>query len=55
MKKVCQIINDKYTWLLRVDGEEIPFQTVGAATYFAAHYESLGYLIEWDHDKWKWN
>jgi uncharacterized protein YmfQ (DUF2313 family) len=45
MKK-CQIINSKFSWILKVDDEEIAFQGSRNADYFKKHYESLGYKVE---------
>lgn len=45
MKK-CQLINEKFTWILSVDGENIPFQGGHHVEYFKKHYESLGYTVE---------
>ena len=44
--KQCKIINLKFTWVLIVDNEEIPFQSGCNANYFKNHYESLGYKVE---------
>lgn len=46
-KPLCKIINDQFSWVLRVDGKEIPFQGLGNAEYFKEHYEKLGYEVEW--------
>ena len=42
----CIITNNKFCWILAVDGVEICFSTRAAAEYFAAHYNKLGYEIE---------
>ena len=50
--KVCRIINSRFCWLLVVDGQSIPFQSVSSAEYFKRHYTELGYQIfeEKDHE-----
>ena len=52
MKK-CKIINDKFSWVLDVDGKIIAFQGFDNAEYFAKLYSDLGYEIIWDKEKWK--
>jgi hypothetical protein len=52
-KKVCKLTNDRFTWVLEVDGEQIAFTGHSNAEYFAKHYSELGYEIVWDRDKWK--
>ena len=53
MKK-CKIIrNDKFYWVLKVDGKVIAFQGSDNAEYFANLYSGLGYEIVWDKEKWK--
>jgi hypothetical protein len=52
-KKVCKLIDDYFSWFLEVDGFSIPFQASTNARYFAKHYKSLGYKIEWVMDRWK--
>ena len=53
MKKTCKLVNDKFSWVMYVDGEVITFNGKYAALYFAKHYERLGYIIKWDMDKWR--
>ena len=45
MDKICKIINAKFSWVLEVDGEEIPFLWGTSAKYFKKHYEELGYKV----------
>lgn len=52
-KKVCKIINDKFSWIMEVDGMKIAFNGGTNAEYFANKYNEMGYFIEWDRDKWK--
>lgn len=44
--KICEIINSRFCWFLRVDGESISFQGSYNADYFANHYANLGYKVE---------
>lgn len=50
---ICKITNDKFSWVLQVDGKTIPFNGSDNADYFADLYTKLGYNIEWDKDKWQ--
>ncbi|NRA77300.1 MAG: hypothetical protein HRU18_03745 [Pseudoalteromonas sp.] len=50
---VCKITNDKFSWVLEVDGKIITFNGSDNADYFAELYTKLGYNIEWDRDKWQ--
>ena len=50
---VCKITNDKFSWVLEVDGKTITFNGSDNADYFAELYTKLGYSIEWDRDKWQ--
>lgn len=43
--KLCIITNAKFCWVLKVDGQEIPFNTAVSADYFEEHYKSLGYEV----------
>ena len=43
--KVCEIINEHFTWILKVDGHTIPFHGFETAEYFEALYSKLGYKI----------
>jgi uncharacterized protein YmfQ (DUF2313 family) len=52
MKK-CKITNDKFSWVLEVDGVVITFDGGSAAEYFEQHYTALGYEVEVDREKWK--
>lgn len=47
MHKICKLINTRFTWILEVDGENIPFNCHSSAEYFAKHYDELGYTVEW--------
>lgn len=49
---ICEIINDKFSWILKVDNREILFNGSDNAEYFAELYTKLGYEIVWDRDKW---
>jgi hypothetical protein len=51
-KKICKLVNDHFSWMLYVDDKKISFDGADHADYFAKHYESLGYTIEWDRDKY---
>lgn len=44
--KICEIINQKFCILLKVDGKEIALQCWIDADYFKQHYESLGYIVK---------
>lgn len=50
---VCKIINDKFSWVMQVDGRNILFQGGDNADYFAEVFTKLGYEIVWDKDKWQ--
>ena len=50
---VCKITNDKFSWVLEVDGKTITFNGSDNADYFAELYTKFGYNIEWDRDKWQ--
>lgn len=45
MKK-CIIIKGTLNWVMKVDGETIPFNTQSASDYFEKHYTKLGYYVE---------
>jgi len=47
-KKICKLINGRFSWIMNVDGEEILFQGLCTAEYFAKHYKKLGYKIKWE-------
>lgn len=53
MDKICKLVNDKFSWIMYVDNLAIPINGLLYAEYFAGHYKTLGYTIEWDRDKWK--
>jgi len=53
MNKICKLVNDKFSWIMYVDEEEIAFDGHHNADYFAQHYSDLGYAIEWDRDEWR--
>lgn len=44
-KKLCEIINSQFCWILKVDGVEIPFQGYDYADYFKEHYKKIGYKV----------
>lgn len=44
-KKVCRIINARFSWILSVDDQEISFQSMENADYFERHYAGLGYEV----------
>ena len=44
-KKICLIINSRFSYLLQVDGHEIAFTGLGNVEYFEEHYKSLGYEV----------
>lgn len=46
MIKICRLINERFSWILAVDGQEIPFQGGHNVDYFKNHYEKLGYTVE---------
>lgn len=46
MKK-CYLINGVHSWILSVDGREIPFAGGSYAIYFADVYKRLGYEVEY--------
>jgi hypothetical protein len=50
---ICKITNDKFSWVLEVDGKTVTFNGGDNADYFAELYAKLGYEIIWDKDKWK--
>lgn len=54
-EKICKIINESFSWVLKVDEREICFQGAHNADYFEEHYTKLGYKVERDNDKWKLN
>lgn len=43
--KLCRIINDRFSFILEVDGQSIPFNGSWNAEYFKEHYLKLGYTI----------
>lgn len=50
---VCEIINDKFSWVMKLDGHTILFSGIENANYFAETFKKLGYKIVWDKDKWQ--
>lgn len=46
MDKICKLINEKFSWILKVDGHEIVFNGSWNADYFEQHYSELGYKVE---------
>lgn len=45
--KMCKLVNGNFSWILEVDGKTIAFNGASNADYFAKHYESIGYKVEW--------
>jgi len=45
-RKECIIENAQFSYILRVDGQEISFQNGISADYFEKHYKKLGYKIK---------
>lgn len=43
--KECTIINSRFSYILKVDGYEIPFNGAGNADYFKKQYEGWGYTV----------
>ena len=43
--KECIIENAQFSYLLRVDGRIIAFQSSDSADYFEKHYRELGYKV----------
>ena len=50
--KICKISNGAFSWVLEVDRKTIYFQGSENAEYFGEVYTSLGYIVEWDREKW---
>lgn len=50
---ICKITNDKFSWVMEVDGKRILFQGGDNAEYFAELYTKLGYYVFVDKDKWQ--
>jgi len=50
---ICELINDVFSWVMKVDGKTIPFLDSNNADYFSDFYSKLGYTIIWDRDKWE--
>ena len=50
-EKLCKLTNARFSWILDVDGQTISFQGAINADYFAVHYESLGYKVEWEKEE----
>lgn len=48
--KECILLNGKFSWFLKVDGEKIPFDGRDNAYYFKKHYESLGYVVSFEKE-----
>lgn len=53
MDKICKLVNDRFSWIMYIDGQTISFDGGSNSHYFAKHYKELGYTIEWDRDKWR--
>ena len=45
-EKICILENAQFSWILKVDGVEIPFYYGSSADYFEEHYKSLGYTVK---------
>lgn len=45
MDKTCRLINDKFSYILEVDGYSISFQGHSSFLYFKELYAGLGYNI----------
>ena len=48
-KKMCKIINGRFSWILEVEDQMIVFQGYSSAEYFLHHYKKLGYDVEIDN------
>lgn len=46
-KKTCHIINDRFSYILEVDEQQIPFQGSHNAEYFEKHYLNMGYDVKY--------
>ena len=46
LSKLCEIVNARFTYILKVDGEAISFQGGCSTDYFVKHYRKLGYKIK---------
>jgi hypothetical protein len=44
-KKECVLVNGRFCWILKVDGQSIPFNQAASADYFEEHYRGLGYNV----------
>jgi len=45
-KQVCEIINEQFSWVMKVDGQVIPFNGFDVADYFEGLYTKLGYEVK---------
>lgn len=45
MSKECIIENAQFSYILRVDEQEISFQSSNSVDYFIEHYKKLGYNV----------
>jgi hypothetical protein len=43
--KSCEIINGRFSYVMKVDGKTIPFNGSDCAEYFKRHYAALGYVV----------
>lgn len=44
-EKVCILHNARFSWVLKVDNQNVLFQGSYNADYFEEHYKQLGYKI----------
>jgi metal-dependent hydrolase (beta-lactamase superfamily II) len=51
--KKCKIANERFSWILDVDGHHVLFDGASNAEYFEQHYLSLGYSVEVDREAYK--
>jgi hypothetical protein len=45
-EKQCEIINEQFSFVLKVDGKRINFNGFDNADYFKDHYIKLGYVVK---------
>jgi hypothetical protein len=43
--QVCEIVNGRFSYILKVDGKQINFNGSDTASYFDSHYRSIGYTV----------
>lgn len=49
-KPLCEIINGRFSWILKVDGKTISFNGSSNAEYFAEIYTSKGYEVKFSKE-----